>query len=195
MIVFLHASTNNRASTVLHDLGMENIEVARFMLQERGLHRGSHITGKSVHNQGIERLWCDVNRVIVSCFFNIFLFLEQSGILDPTDEWNNHPVSTQCNFSPNQLWIQGMLNSRNSGYQVVTDVTATEAVNFDHYGIDEQGPVPDVQSDYAVSVPDTITTLTHNQELSLQEARDAVFQTGDHDGIIAYQVGPLAHFP
>ena len=229
MIVFLHASTNNRASTVLQyfqsavehynlpsrvrsDLGMENIEVARFMLQERGLHRGSHITGKSVHNQGIERLWCDVNRVIVSRFFNIFLFLEQSGILDPTDEvhlfclhlayiplinnainqfigqWNNHPVSTQCNFSPNQLWIQGILNSRNSGYQVVTDVTATEAVNFDHYGIDEQGPVPDVQSDYAVSVPDTITTLTHNQELSLQEARDAVFQTGDHDGIIAYQV-------
>ncbi|CAH3040485.1 unnamed protein product, partial [Porites lobata] len=43
-------------------------------------------------------------------------------------------------------------------------------------------------SDYAVSVPDTITTLTHNQELSLQDARDAVFQTGDHDGIIAYQV-------
>ena len=73
-----------------------------------------------------------------------------------------------------------MLNSRNSGYQVVTDVTAREAVNFDHYGIDEEGPVPDVQSDYAVSVPDTITTLTHNQELSLQEARDAVFQTGDH---------------
>ena len=41
---------------------------------------------------------------------------------------------------------------------------------------------------YAVSVPETITTLTHNQELSLQEARGAVFQTGDHDGIIAYQV-------
>ena len=81
-----------------------------------------------------------------------------------------------------------MLNSRNSGYQVVTDVTAREAVNLDHYGIDEERPVPDMQSDYAVSVPHTITTLTHNQELSLQEGRDAVFQTGDHDGIIAYQV-------
>ena len=41
-----------------------------------------------------------------------------------------------------------------------------------------------MQSDYAVSVPDTITTLTRNQELSLQEARDATFQTGDHDGIM-----------
>ena len=81
-----------------------------------------------------------------------------------------------------------MLNFRNSGYQAVTDVTAREGVHFDHYGIDEEGPVPDVQSDYAVSVPDTITTLTHNQELSLQEARDAVLQAGDHDGIVAYQV-------
>ena len=146
-------------------------------------------------------------------FLNIFLFLEHSGILDPTDEvhlfcillvyillinnainqfisqWNNHPVSTYCNFSPNQLWIQGMLHFRNSGYKAVTDVTVRKTVNlFNHYGIDEEGPVPDMQSDYAVSVPDSITTLSHNQELSLQEARDAAFQTGDHDGIIAYQV-------
>ena len=67
-------------------------------------------------------------------------------------------------------------------------MTASKAVNFDHHGIDEEGPAPDMQSDNAVSVPDTITTLTHNKELSLQEARDAAFQTGDHDGIIAYQV-------
>ncbi|RMX60227.1 hypothetical protein pdam_00019420 [Pocillopora damicornis] len=70
----------------------------------------------------------------------------------------------------------------------VTDVTANKAVNFDHCGIDEEGSVPDMQSDYAISVPDIITTLTHNQELSLQEARDAVFQTSNHNGIIANQV-------
>ena len=81
-----------------------------------------------------------------------------------------------------------MLNFINSGHPAVTDVTAREGVNFDRYGIDEEGSVPDVQSDYVVSVPDTITTLTHNQELSLQEARDAVLQAGDHDGIVAYQV-------
>ena len=38
----------------------------------------------------------------------------------------------------------------------MTDVTASKAVNFfNHYGIDEEGSVPDMQSDYAVSVPDT----------------------------------------
>ena len=70
----------------------------------------------------------------------------------------------------------------------MTDVTANKAVNFDHGGIDEEGSVPDMQSDYAISVPDIITTLTHNQEFSLQEARDAVFQTSNDNGIIANQV-------
>ena len=229
MIVFLQASTNNRASTVLQyfqsavnqynlplrvrsDLGIENIDVACFMLQARGLNRGSHITGKSVHNQRIERLWCDVNRIIVSRFLNIFLFLQQRQILDPTDEvhlfclhlvyiplindainkffrqWNNHPLSTQGSLSPNQLWIQGMLNFRNSGYQAVTSVTAIEASNLAHYGIDEEGPVPEMQCDYRVVVPETTVTLTSDQEMSLQEARDAIFKLGDGDGIIAYQV-------
>ena len=95
LIVYLQASTDNKAQTVLKqfkeavtkynlpsrvrsDQGLENAEVVRFMVVM--------VVGASVHNQRIERLWRDVNRVLVSRFLNIFLYLEYIQWLDPDNE-------------------------------------------------------------------------------------------------------------
>ncbi|KAJ8095655.1 hypothetical protein PM082_022980 [Marasmius tenuissimus] len=78
-VVGIHASTNNRASTVLEnfadavdeygaplrtrgDYGTENKPVALYMILKKGQNRGSFIWGSSTRNTRIERLWVEVGR-------------------------------------------------------------------------------------------------------------------------------------
>ena len=77
--------------------------------------------------------------LLLPCHLTVFLVLERSGALDVSNElhlaclhyvflprinqhlekfcegWNNHPLSTEKNMSPNQLWIHGLHRIVGSG--------------------------------------------------------------------------------
>ncbi len=149
-VVFLKCSDNNRAATVLvafnkgvelydipqklrTDLGGENVAIWRLMVHHHSSN-SSVITGSSVHNERIERLWRDVPRSVSSIFISLFRSLEEEGKLDSLnavdifclhwvflpiinktleefrESWNNHPLSSEHNLTPNQLFCQGILN-------------------------------------------------------------------------------------
>ena len=152
--VYLKASDNNRAVTVLRvflkavetyglpsrvrsDHGGENTLVSEYMLRHhlRGPGRGSFITGRSVHNQRIERFWRDLFSGCTSVFYYLFYSLEDNGLLSHNDEidlfvlhycflsrlnthleifcqaYNRHRLRTEGNHSPMQLWLEGMLTT------------------------------------------------------------------------------------
>ena len=102
VIVYLYCSTNNRSETVTElfhqattlfgvpsrvrsDRGGENVGVCEFIIQIRGLNRGSLIAGSSTHNQRIEGLWRDVFRCVCSTFHSLFHYLKDEGMLDPNN--------------------------------------------------------------------------------------------------------------
>ena len=170
MPVFMRASTNNRAETMLDaflggvqeyglpsrvrcDRGGENVLVSRFLLNhpDRGPGRGSCITGRSVHNQRIERLWRDVFTGCLALFHSLFYMMEDCGVLNPTNSmdlfclhyvflprinlalsifqqsYSHHRLRTAGNQTPYQLWISGMM-SRSGDEEAVQGVMVSVCV-------------------------------------------------------------------
>lgn len=170
--VYLTASCNNRSQTVLGlflaavdkyglpsrvrgDRGGENVLVSEYMLRHphRGTGRGSFITGRSVHNQRIERLWRDVFSTCLVPLYYTFYDMEDEGLLDPMDEvdlyclhfvfmprinqqlesfkaaYCRHKLRTEHHRTPLQLWTTGIM--------ATADLTALGGV----YGLDEMSEV------------------------------------------------------
>ena len=159
-------------SRIRVDYGVENVLVCDAMVKTRGEGRGSFIAGPSTHNQRIERLWRDVFRCVSHLYYYTFYGMELSGILnadDPvhlftlhlvflprinqalsqfTEAFNHHNVRTERNWSPYQMWLNGMMHHDNPLSNGETD---EEPYDFEYYANDPYGPTP-LESDNNVVV-------------------------------------------
>ena len=66
---------------------MENV-LAEYMIEKRGAERRSMITGCSIHNKWIERLWRVKHRSVTILIYKLFYFMEHHGLLDHLNEWH-----------------------------------------------------------------------------------------------------------
>lgn len=177
-------------SRVRSDQGLENVMVAKHMIENRGAERRSMLTGSSVHNQRIERLWRDMHKCATLLYYRLFYFMEHQGLLDPLNErhlwalhfvfvprinkslkeftqsWNNHPIRTSSHRSPNQLFGAGVIllqSSQLPGLDFFNEVD-------EYYGVDPGGPVP-FDSDAHVEIP---VSPLHFSERDLASLREIV---------------------
>lgn len=220
LIVYLHCANNNKSSTVLScfekavqnynvpqririDRGGENVEVARLMLSTRGIDSKSVLTGSSVHNQRIERLWRDVFTAVTGNYYKLFYALEGEGVLDHTNEldlfalhfvylprirqallvfkngWNCHKLRT-TGKSPQQMYASSMIRQMVSADDI-----------DEQYGVDEDGPVA-VEIDM-VEVPPVEVQL--EDDILHQLSRIDPCQPSDSLGVDIYRhvCGILGH--
>ena len=108
------------------------VAVWRYMIATHNLDYSCVVTGSSVHNERVDRLWRDVHRCIASDFADTFRILERNGHLDPLNEvdmyclhhifgprinkciseckesCNHHALSTEGNKTPYQLFFEGL---------------------------------------------------------------------------------------
>ena len=213
LITHLKCTDNNSSETVLNcflsgidnygipmrvrsDKGLENVAVADYMLLERG--EGSMITGKSSHNQRIERLWRDVFEGVLSYFYNLFYYMEDQGILDVLNmkhlaalhyvfmeeidrrlqiwntAWSGHRIRT-VKSTPLQLWMSGQIQN-----PVGIQIPPTDLQN---YGVEGHVDDTDVEYDDRPIFEPVMLSISEHCRAAL---REEFMQTNANFGIDDY---------
>eukprot|EP00063_Salmo_salar_P041704 XP_014016539.1 PREDICTED: uncharacterized protein LOC106580245 [Salmo salar] len=154
---------NGWPSKVRADQGVKNLDIARCMFSAV-----ETLLLASVHNQRVECLWRHVWSAVTCQYYKFLHSLEEEGYLDLsnsihlfcvgyvflprlradlqhfTEIWDNHPLSTEANLTPHQLWHIGMLQTPVSEPDYAEIQQVEDRDNLESGNTDNRVIVPDI---------------------------------------------------
>ncbi|XP_051979808.1 uncharacterized protein LOC127641079 [Xyrauchen texanus] len=175
-IMYLGAANNNRSSTALPFFQQS---VDRYGFPSR-----------------IERLWRDVWCAVTSIYYSVLHSLEEDGLLDLsniahlfschyaflprlqasldifTSGWDNHPLRTEGNLTPNQLWEMGNIQ------HAMAEPENAEGLYLPHLDWEDSG-LPD-EPYHGVTVPEMGDVLSDEQMAALRAAINPLGHSQSH---------------
>ena len=116
------------------------------------------------------------NRIHMFTLQHVYLARINSALSEWMICFNDHPVQTEHNWSPNQMWLNGMMNPNNP---LANGNTDDDPEDLTFYGEDPEGPLPLEESNNNVEVfpaqlsnvnTDELTADLTNAVDSLQES-------------------------
>lgn len=170
----------------------------------------------------IERLWRDLWMGVTCVFYNVLHQLEEENLLDLSNPlhlfcchyvflprlqvnldifkqgWDNHPMRTEQNLTPNQLWELGQIGHSVVDPEVLeclfllfqmkqqmfsTSYNAMYVLQIPHINWEESGLVPDPHAE--LRVPELDSPLTEDQMELLRENIDPL-QPSESSGMDIY---------
>lgn len=123
------------------------------------------------------------NEVDLWCLHFIFMKEINNALSRWVEGWIRHPLRTEHNHSPLQLWVRGMR------WEHIT-VPQPDETNWDFYGIDWTGPVPadSETTTTIVEVPDTNFLVTEEMRYQLNERLTEINNDRGNDLVEEYYV-------
>lgn len=91
-----------------------------------------------------------LNEIHLFCLHFVYMPRIERATLEFQNQWNNHGLSTQNGRSPLQLWHAGVINN------IAQQNTAVDSIFHidESFGVDTDGPLPCVQTNNNVVIPD-----------------------------------------
>lgn len=127
------------------------------------------------------------NNIHIYCLQGVYVPRINKSLQEFKDHYNHHPMRSMNSRSPYQMFIEGMIANRSSGYTAVANFFSGDSIiDMNSYGVQEGGPSSSPDQDYGIIVDSPHIQLTRDQQA---EFTRAVLSPSEDFGITQYLHG------